>query len=66
VGARLVTKYFFDAINVSYAAEILVRGVDEKGAIHKQPDVLAHAEDLGRRLAQGEKFPPIKLSPLAV
>lgn len=66
VGARLVAKYFFDAINVTYAAEILVRGVDEKGAILTQPDVLGHAGDLGRRLAQGEKLEPIKLSPLAV
>jgi multimeric flavodoxin WrbA len=66
VGARLVAKYFFDAINVSYAAEILVRGVDAKGDIHQQPEVLAAARDLGRRLAQGEKCGPIKLSPLAV
>jgi multimeric flavodoxin WrbA len=66
VGARLVTKYFFDAINVSYAAEILVRGVDGKGDIQQQPEVLTQATDLGRRLAQGEKFGPIKLTPLAV
>lgn len=66
VGVRLVAKYFFDAINVSYAAEILVRGVDEKGAIHQRPEVLHAAQDLGRRLAQGEKFGPIRLSPLAV
>jgi multimeric flavodoxin WrbA len=66
VGARLVAKYFFDAINVSYAAEILVRGVDAKGEMERQPEVLAQARDLGRRLAQGEKFGPIRLSPLAV
>ncbi|MEJ5329613.1 MAG: flavodoxin family protein [Desulfobaccales bacterium] len=66
VGARLTAKYFFDAINVTYAAEILVRGVDEKGAILGQPEVLERARLLGRRLAQGEKFGPIKLSPLAV
>lgn len=66
VGARLTAKYFFDAINVTYAAEILVRGVDEKGAILGQPEVLERARLLGRRLAQGEKFSPIKLSPLAV
>jgi len=66
VGARLTAKYFFDAINVSYAAEILVRGVDEKGAILGRPEVLAAARDLGRRLAQGERPTPIKLSPLAV
>lgn len=66
VGARLVARYFFDAINVSYAAEILVRGVDEKGAILEKPEILAQAKELGRRLAQGEKLDPIKLSPLAV
>ena len=66
VGLRLTAKYFFDAINVSYAAEILVRGADEKGAILHQPEVLDRARDLGRRLAQGEKFGPIKLDPLAV
>ena len=66
VGARLVAKYFFDAINVSYAGEILVRGVDEKGAIHGQPEVLDAARQLGRRLGQGEVLPHIKLDPLAV
>jgi multimeric flavodoxin WrbA len=66
VSARLVAKYFFDAINVTYAAEILVRGVDEKGVILERPEVLERAKDLGRRLAQGEKFDPVKLSPLAV
>jgi|UniRef100_A0A7C3WIG0 multimeric flavodoxin WrbA len=66
VGARLVAKYFFDAINVTYAAEILVRGVDEKGAILEKPEVLEQAKELGRRLAHGEKLGPIRLSPLAV
>jgi multimeric flavodoxin WrbA len=66
VGTRLTAKYFFDALNVRYAAEILVRGADEKGAINDQPEVLERARDLGRRLAQGEQFGPIKLDPLAV
>ncbi|MGQ9687727.1 MAG: flavodoxin family protein [Desulfobaccales bacterium] len=66
VGSRLVAKYFFDAINVTYAAEILVRGVDLKGDILQHPGVLTAATDLGHRLAQGEKMGPIKLSPLAV
>ncbi|MCL4503394.1 MAG: flavodoxin family protein [Deltaproteobacteria bacterium] len=66
VGTRLTAKYFFDALNVSYAAEILVRGADEKGAILEQPETLERARDLGRRLAQGERFGPIKLDPLAV
>jgi multimeric flavodoxin WrbA len=66
VGSRLVAKYFFDAINVRYAAEILVRGVDEKGAIDGRPEVLQEARDLGRRLAEGEMMGPIKMDPLAV
>ncbi|MBM4284852.1 MAG: flavodoxin family protein [Deltaproteobacteria bacterium] len=66
VGARLTAKYFFDAINVTYAAEILVRGVDEKGAMLEKTDVLEAAGNLGRRLARGEKLPPVHLSPLAV
>ena len=66
VGVRLTAKYFFDAINVRYAAEILVRGADDKGAIQEQPETLDQARDLGRRLAQGEQFGPIKMDPLAV
>ncbi|MGB8991750.1 MAG: flavodoxin family protein [Desulfobaccales bacterium] len=66
VGCRLTAKYFFDAINVRYAAEILVRGVDEKGAINDRREVLEQARDLGRRLALGEILDPIKMDPLAV
>jgi multimeric flavodoxin WrbA len=66
VGSRLVARYFFDALNVRYAAEILVRGVDEKGAIKARPEVLDQARDLGRRLGKGEVLGPIKLDPLAV
>jgi len=66
VGTRLTAKYFFDAVNVRYAAEILVRGADEKGAIQAQPETLEQARDLGRRLAQGEQLGPIKMDPLAV
>ncbi|MGP8051069.1 MAG: flavodoxin family protein [Desulfobaccales bacterium] len=66
VGVRLTAKYFFDAINVSYAGEILVRGADAKGAILDQPQQLEQARDLGRRLARGESPDPIKMTPLAV
>ena len=65
-GGICLLDHFFDAINVRYAAEILVRGVDEKGAIHGRPEVLEQARDLGRRLAQGEVLGPIKMGPLAV
>lgn len=64
VGARLTTYYFFDAINVSYAAEILVREVDGKGEILHKPEVLTQAEELGRTIGRGEKVGPVKLFPL--
>jgi len=64
VGARLAAYYFFDAINVRYAAEILVREVDEKGAILQRPEVLAEAEELGRRLGRGEQVGNVKVFPL--
>ncbi|AEB08814.1 flavodoxin family protein [Desulfobacca acetoxidans] len=64
VGARLVTHYFFDAINIRYAAEVLVKQVDEKGAIRKRPEVLAEARELGRRFGQGEQFGKVKVFPV--
>lgn len=53
-GVRLTMKYFFDAIDVSYSDELLIRGADEKGEVRKQPDVLEAAYDLGRRLVQNQ------------
>ncbi len=64
VGARLATYYFFDAIHVRYAAEILVREVDEKGAILGKPEVLAEAAELGRRLGRGEQVGKVKVFPV--
>ena len=52
-GSILTVKYFFQAIGVQYAAELLIRGVDKKGEIEKHPTALTDAFELGRRLAQG-------------
>jgi len=49
-GVRLTMKYFFDAIEVAYSDELLVRGVDEKGEVRKKPEALQAAYELGRRL----------------
>jgi len=51
-GSILTVKYFFQAIGVEYAAELLVRGVDKKGEIREHPTALSDAFELGRRLAQ--------------
>lgn len=50
-GAVLVIKYFFSAIGVSYADELLVRGVDQKAEIKEHPTALKDAFELGKRLA---------------
>ncbi len=49
-GPRLTIKYFFDAIDVSYVDELLVRGADAKGEVMNQPEALEAAYELGRRL----------------
>ena len=52
-GSVLVVKYFFGAIGVSYADELLVRGVDKKGEIKDHPDMLKDAFEMGKRLVMG-------------
>ncbi|MCD6407416.1 flavodoxin family protein [Candidatus Aerophobetes bacterium] len=50
-GAILTVKYFFDAAGVPYRGDLLVRGVDEKGEIQKQKEILSSAYNLGRKIA---------------
>jgi multimeric flavodoxin WrbA len=49
-GSILTVKYFFDAIGVEYADELLVRGVDKRGDIKKHTTALSDAFELGKRL----------------
>lgn len=51
-GSILTLKYFFQAIGVQYAGELLIRGVDKKGEIKDHPTALNDAFELGRMLAQ--------------
>lgn len=51
-GSVLMMKYFFEAIDMSYAGELLVRGIDKKGEILEHRDELDKAYELGRSLAQ--------------
>ena len=51
-GSILIVKYFFKAIDVSYADELLIRGVDKKGEIREHPTALSEAFELGSRLAK--------------
>jgi len=49
-GAMLTVKYFFDAIGVKYAGNLLIRGVDGKAKIKEHPTALRDAFRLGQRL----------------
>ena len=51
-GSILTIKYFFQAINVSYADELLIRGIDQRGEIKEHATTLAEAFELGKRLVQ--------------
>jgi multimeric flavodoxin WrbA len=53
-GAILTVRYFFKAIGVEYAGELLVRGVDARGEIKEHPTALIEALKLGKRLVQGK------------
>jgi len=57
-GVRLTMRYFFDAIDVVYTDELLVRGADEKGAIRERPEALDEAYALGARLVAPREGAP--------
>jgi len=44
---------FFDALNVELGETILARGIDKKGAILQEEDLMRKSWELGERLAQG-------------
>ena len=50
-GAILTMKYFYDAIDIEYADNLLIRRVDQKGEIKEHPDALRDAYELGKKLA---------------
>jgi multimeric flavodoxin WrbA len=54
-GAILTVKYFFEAIGVEYADELLIRGVDARGEIKEHPIALSDAFELGKRVVQAKK-----------
>jgi multimeric flavodoxin WrbA len=51
-GAVLTARYFFEAIDVEYRHELLVRQVDKKGEILEHPELLELAELHGRQLVK--------------
>jgi len=50
-GALLTAQIFFDALDLECGEPLLVRGVDQRGAMHKQLQTLEQAVILGRKIA---------------
>ena len=51
-GAGLTVRYAYDAMDFSYAGELLVQGVDRKGSIAEREDDLRKALQLGMEICQ--------------
>lgn len=49
-GPVLTAKTFFDAIDVSYSGELLIRSVEERGEVKQKPALLEQAFELGKKL----------------
>jgi multimeric flavodoxin WrbA len=49
----LTTRYIFDAMDVEYGGELLVKGVDERKAVLGVPDEMARAEQFGKDIVEG-------------
>ncbi|WP_167496457.1 flavodoxin family protein [Desulfopila sp. IMCC35006] len=49
----LTARYIYDAMDVEYAGELLVKGVDKRKAVLEAPDEMARAEQFGRDIVEG-------------
>lgn len=49
----LTTRYIYDAMDVEYGGELLVKGVDKRKAVLEVPDEMVRAEQFGRDIAAG-------------
>lgn len=50
-GLRLTARFFFDALDMSYADDLLLPGIDARGAVRQRATALEAARELGRRAA---------------
>ncbi len=49
-GSIVMMRYFFGALDMVYAEDLLIRGVDQKGEIRNHEEKLQEAYELGTRL----------------
>lgn len=48
--ARLVARYYFDALNMNYEGELFFRGMESFDAAHKNPAALQQAYEFGKNI----------------
>ena len=49
----LTARYIYDAMDVEYGGEFLVKGVDKRKAVLEVPDEITRAEQFGRDIVEG-------------
>jgi multimeric flavodoxin WrbA len=49
----LTMRYFYEAMDMTFAGSFLLKGVDQRGAVRNLPEELARAEAFGRDIATG-------------
>jgi len=49
----LTMRYFYEAMDMTFADSFLLKGVDQRGAVRNFPEELARAETFGREIATG-------------
>lgn len=51
---EIIAKYTYDAVDVEFADSLLVKGVDDRGAVKSETEALQKAERLGEQIANNE------------
>jgi multimeric flavodoxin WrbA len=57
---RLTMKYFFDVLDINYAASLFVNKMEDPGQIKKHPSAMKEAFALGQKLVAPDTPPPEK------
>ncbi len=48
----LTMRYYFDALNINYERDLLVRGMDKEGEVLNNKEILAEAASMGRTMGK--------------
>jgi multimeric flavodoxin WrbA len=57
---RLTMRYFFDVLDINYAANLFVNKVENAGQVKEHPSAMKEAFALGQKLAVADSPPPEK------